>query len=162
MIKLLLLILIIFPYSLQSQIKINDINVKKKSYNAIQFNIQEGYFNLINNKFRPEKKITREELAIILYEMNKNLESRHLNFDTQSSESLIKLSKTYKPLINKVNENLYDIKKDISAITEKQSMTQNDLSEISNELKKEVKLLKEQNTFLWLGIACAGILGIIL
>ena len=94
--------------------------------------------------------------------MNKNLESRHLNFDTQSSESLIKLSKTYKPLINKVNENLYDIKKDISAITEKQSMTQNDLSEISNELKKEVKLLKEQNTFLWLGIACAGILGIIL
>ncbi len=140
---------------------IADVDSRDTSYKAIENSINNGYLTLFeDNNFRPKEPVTRKELALVIDQINNTPENTTLQLSKADIQELNHLSKSFKSNFVAADENIKKLMAKTKQLSTEQETLHNDLTKIAWDLKKEVKEMKRQRTFLWIGIAVATLLGI--
>ncbi|MAH80394.1 MAG: hypothetical protein CMP39_01745 [Rickettsiales bacterium] len=153
----LLFILCCFSISIFGQ-NIADVSPGDRSYSPIKSSVKKGYLSLYSdNTFRPDQSLTRKEVAIMLDQILKYVDSNKLSISSADIQDLNRLSQTFRESFVNIESNVITLNDLTTDLVEEQQTIQYDLT----EYHQTVKSLKEQNQYLWVGIGVAAVLGIL-
>ncbi|RAP28162.1 hypothetical protein DID76_04700 [Candidatus Marinamargulisbacteria bacterium SCGC AG-414-C22] len=137
---------------------INDISQVDSSYSSIKKSINLGYLSLYNdNTFRPDQRITRKEMAVIIDLFLKRDSANQLSLTQQDIDDLLYLSKSYRNTLSSFDTTLGGIQKNQDNILAETKLLHYDNTTLNNELNE----LKKQNKMLWLGIGVSALIGVL-
>ena len=144
---------------------IGDVPKTDPAYGAISDAVKDGYLSLsADNTFQGSKPITRRELAIFLDRLVSDTSGNQLS--KPQIQELQQLSKSYKNTFLNLDASVASQNSTVATIMNNTSSTYKDLWKINDELKTEIKSMREENErnqlYMWLGIAAAAVTGIII
>ncbi len=144
---------------------ISDVPKTDPAYPAISTAIKDGYLSLsADNTFQGSKPITRRELAIFLDRLVSDTSGTQLT--KPQIQELQQLSKSYKNNFLNLDTAIASHNSTVTSIMNNTSSTYKDLWKINDELKEEIRSMREENErnqlYMWLGIAAAAVTGIII
>jgi len=149
---------------LQAQ-AISDVPKTDPAYPAISSAVKDGYLSLsADNSFQANKPITRRELAIFLDRLVSDTSGTQLT--KPQIQELQQLSKSYKNNFLNLDTAIASQNSSVTTILNNTSSTYKDLWKINDELREEIKSMREENErnqlYMWIGIAAAAVTGIII
>ena len=147
--------------------KIVDISDQDAAYIAISKSVKEGYLPLSSGDlFEGQKSVSRREMAIIIDKLLTDNEGQNLALTRQDIQELKQVLKAYKTYMS--DDQVVRDKTDmaLAKISNEQRIINRDLGrfqdKFSTELTKYKKEQEEQQKYLWIGIASAALLGLII
>lgn len=159
---LLLCALLVTPIAAQA---ITDVPKTDPAYPAISNAVKDGYLSLnADNTFQGNKPITRRELAIFLDKLTSDTSGGQLT--KPQIQELQQLAKSYKNSFLSIDTLIASQNSTVTTVMQNTASTYQDVWKINDELRTEIKAMKEENErnqlYLWLGIAAATLTGIII
>lgn len=144
---------------------ISDVPKTDPAYPAISSAIKDGYLSLSSdNSFQGSKPITRRELAIFLDRLVSDTSGTQLT--KPQIQELQQLSKSYKNNFLNLDTAIASQNSSVTTVMNNTASTYKDLWKINDDLKEEIKSMREENErnqlYMWLGIAAAAVTGIII
>jgi hypothetical protein len=144
---------------------ISDVPKTDPAYSAISSAVKDGYLSLSSdNSFQGSKPITRRELAIFLDRLVSDTSGTQLT--KPQIQELQQLSKSYKNNFLNIDSAVASQNSNITTVMNNTANTYKDLWKINDELKEEIKSMREENErnqlYMWIGIAAAAVTGIII
>jgi hypothetical protein len=147
--------------------KIVDISDQDAAYVAISKSVKEGYLPLSSGDlFEGQKSVSRREMAIIIDKLLTDHEGQNLALTRQDIQELKQVLKAYKTYMS--DDQVVRDKTDmaLAKISNEQRIINRDLGrfqdKFSTELTQYKKEQEEQQKYLWIGIASAALLGLII
>ena len=102
----LLFILCCFSISIFGQ-NIADVSPGDRSYSPIKSSVKKGYLSLYSdNTFRPDQSLTRKEVAIMLDQILKYVDSNKLSISSADIQDLNRLSQTFRESFVNIESNV--------------------------------------------------------
>ncbi len=144
---------------------ISDVPKTDPAYPAISGAVKNGYLSLSSdNKFQGSNPITRLELAIFLDRLSSDTSGTELT--KPQIQELQQLAKSYKNNFLTIDTAIASQNSTVTTVMNNTANTYKDLWQINDDLREEIRSMKEENErnqlYMWIGIGAAAISGIIL
>jgi hypothetical protein len=161
-VAIILLNLFVFNPLLMAQ-SIKDVPKSDASYSAVKKAVGNGYLSLYGGStFNGSRAVSRKEMAVIIDKFLKKIDQQGLNLKKSDIQELVQLGKSFKSHLTTVEGDINRHNATIRNVSDEQKTINHDVSEINESLQKELSELKEQQTYMWIGIGAAAALGLII
>jgi septal ring factor EnvC (AmiA/AmiB activator) len=168
--KLISSLAFILSLSALSFAQINDVSKSDGDYKSIKSSVDNGYLSVFSDQsFKPEKAVTRREMAFILNSVTKKLEEKPTSISSADIKELKALSQSFKSLYTDTANELESSKKTNEQITAEQALLHSDISALHDritELNEQnvayEKKIKENNKRLYLIMGIIAVFGVML
>ena len=164
--KVFILFVLFFSISVYGQ-PIKDISTSSSLYPAVKKSVDKGYLSLFqDNQFQGNRRVTRKEMALIIDKILTELEAKKLNLTTAEIQEILHLSKSFKGNTIDQKSRLKSISNTINLLLEDQKIVQYDLTEINDQLTKELTQIKKENAdwrlYFMIGVTVSTVLGLLI
>ncbi|MGE4169423.1 MAG: S-layer homology domain-containing protein [Candidatus Margulisiibacteriota bacterium] len=172
-----LVVLVCCGSGLQAETVIRDVPKTDAAYGAVKRSVDEGYLSLYgDNSFQSNQAVSRKELALALDKLNTTLETQNPLLTAAQIEDLTWLAKTFKQYLadsevsqNRLKNNVNVLDGDQKALLAGYAQLKESNQQLASQnasLTETVAALKKDNEsqhwYMWLAIAVAGTMGIII
>ncbi len=147
--------------------KITDISDQDSAFLAISKSVKEGYLPLsTGDLFEGQKTVTRREMAVIIDKLLTDSEGQNMALTRQDIQELKQVLKAYKTYLS--DDQVVRDKTDmtLAKLSNEQRIINRDLGRFqdrfSTELTQYKKEQQEQQSYLWIGVVSAALLGLII
>lgn len=156
-------VVIVLMCGFVNSMEVTDVSRSDVAYPAIKYSITNGYLPLYSqNTFKPNKEITRRELALTIDTLIKQIKQKKISLTETEIQELNTLSKSFKTSYTDLESRFsrLDLNQKNSDVTLIQ--IQEEFARSEDRLKGELKSLKKQNNIMWIGVVLAAALGIVI
>jgi hypothetical protein len=161
--KKLLILCILFSSINGYAVTINDVEQRDIAYPSIQKSVEKGYMSLYSgDNFKGDKPLSRKEMAIVLDRVLKDIDIENLNLSKAELQELVHLAKTFKTYLSEHDVKVKKLGQKLEGLETEQKTLNKDITKYEDKLKQMKKQNDDQHFYMMIGIALAGILGVLI
>ena len=137
---------------------INDVAKSDGAYPAVLSAVRGGYLSVFKDGvFDANRPVSRKELAVVIDRIVNQAEPSAVLTKTDQQE-LTQLSKTFKNVLTDVDTRLRTQQDQLKLVLDEQKVLHHDISQTQDQFQQEIKGVREQQTYLWVGVGVAAFL----
>ena len=113
---------------------------------AVKKAVEEGYLPLFKgNNFQGDKALSRREAAVIIDKLIQKIDAKDLQLTKAELQELLHLSKSFKQYLAEDELTKSQLRASIESLQQEKDRAQRDISDVQDQLKSDLKSLKEDN-----------------